>query len=109
MSRLAAAQRWVQKGWAGRVGPRSPQLPSGALRRGQGQLAGQVRQRLKRRPRPLVNLGAGLRGQPSAFLDQGKRGVDLEIGGAKLLGRLLEPDAQLGQGIVHAEKGSGNG
>jgi len=94
------------EGW---VGAQSPRSLLGALRRRQGQLAGQVRQRLECRPRPLVDLGAGLRGQPSAFLYQGKRGVDLEIGGTELFGRLLEPGAQLGQGIVHAEKGSGNG
>ena len=46
--------------------------------------------------------GAGLGGQPGALLDQRERGVGLQLAGAQPLGGVVQPRAQLDQGIGHA-------
>jgi len=71
---------------------------------GERELAGQIGQRLERRASPLIDVRTGLRGQPSAFLDQGQRGVGLQIAGPQLLDGLLQAGGQLGEWIVHRPK-----
>ncbi len=56
--------------------------------RRQRELAGEIRQRLERGSDALVHLGAGLRGQPRALLDQRQRRVGLQLAGSQPVGGL---------------------
>ena len=67
----------------------------------QRQLAGKVGQRLERGARPLVDLRGGLGRHPRAFLDQLQCRARIERARSKLSGSVLEPLAELDQGIGH--------
>lgn len=74
------------------------------LCRRERELTGEVWQRLQRRPNALVDLGAGLRRQLGALLDQRERGLGLQLAGAQQSRRLVEPSTELEQRISHAHK-----
>ena len=74
------------------------------LCRGERKLTGEVWERLQCRPHALVHFGAGVRRQLSALLDQRERGLGLQLAGAQQTRRLVEPSAQLEQGISHGHK-----
>ena len=74
------------------------------LCRGQRELTGEIWQRFQRRAHALVDLGAGVRCQAGALLDQGERRLGLQLAGAQQSRHLVKPSAQLEQGISHAHK-----
>jgi hypothetical protein len=76
----------------------------GALSRRQRKLAGQIREWLKRRPGALIDLGAGVRGQLRALLDQRQRRLRFQLSGTQQLSGLTQSSAELDQGISHAQK-----
>ena len=74
------------------------------LGRRQWELTWEVGQWLEGCACPLVHLGACLGGEPRALLDQGQRGIRLELAGAQPLGGVLEPRRELNQSIGHVRE-----